>query len=116
MHIPLAALFFLAILTLWVPAYWPTTVFQVGIFCLAAIAVWRARTSPPGFTWPLIPLTYAVCWGIIQWSTGRTAYAHDTKVAILRWVSFLCVFVIGVSLFRDAAVRRWFRSAIVWFA
>jgi len=115
-HVAFAALFFFAILTLWVPAYWPVTVFQVGIFALAAIAVLRARLSPPAFAWPLVPLSFAVLWGLFQWLTGRTAYAIDTKLAILRWATFLCVFLIGISLFRDDAVRRWFRSAILWFA
>ena len=116
MHVSFAALFFFAILTLWVPGYWPVTVFQVGIFGLAAIAVWRARYSPPEFVWPIVPLAFAVLWGLFQWLTGRTAYAFDTKLAILRWATFLSVFLIGISLFRDDAVRRWFRSAILWFA
>ena len=116
MHVAFAALFFFAILTLWVPGYWPVTVFQVGIFALAAVAVWRARLSPPAFAWPLVPLTFAVLWGLFQWLTGRTAYAVDTKLAILRWATFLSVFLVGISLFRDDAVRRWFRSAILWFA
>ena len=116
MHVPFAALFFFAILTLWVPGYWPVTVFQVGIFLLAAIAVWRARLSPPNFTWPLVPLSSAVLWGLFQCLTGRTAYAFDTTLAILRWATFLSVFLIGISLFQDDAVRRWFRSAILWFA
>ena len=116
MHVPFAALFFFAILTLWVPGYWPVTVFQVGIFVLAAIAVWRARLSPPTFAWPLVPLSFAVLWGLFQWLTGRTAYAFDTRLATLRWATFLSVFLIGISLFRDDAVRRWFRSAILWFA
>jgi hypothetical protein len=116
MHVAFAALFFFAILTLWVPGYWPVTVFQVGIFALAAVVVWRSRLSPPAFAWPLVPLTFAVLWGLFQWLTGRTAYAFDTKLAILRWTTFLCVFLIGISLFRDDAVRRWFRSAILWFA
>ncbi len=116
MHVALAALFFFAILTLWVPAYWPVTVFQVGIFALAGVAVWRSRLSPPAFAWPIVPLSFAVLWGVFQWLTGRTAYAFDTKLAILRWATFLCVFLIGISLFRDDAVRRWFRSAILWFA
>jgi hypothetical protein len=116
MHVPLAALFFFAILTLWVPGYWPVSVFQVGIFVLAAVAVWRARLSPPAFVWPLVPLSFAVLWGLLQLFTGRTAYAFDTKLAILRWATFLSVFVVGISVFRDSAVRRWFRSAIVWFA
>ena len=116
MHVPFAALFFFAILTLWVPGYWPVTVFQVGIFALAAIVVWRARLSPPAFAWPLVPLSFAVLWGLFQLLTGRTAYAIDTKLAILRWATFLSVFLVGISLFRDDAVRRWFRSAMLWFA
>jgi hypothetical protein len=116
MHVPLAALFFFAILTLWVPAYWPATVFQVGIFVLAAVAVWRSRRSPPAFAWPLVPLSFAVLWGLFQWLSGRTAYAFDTKLAIVRWATFLSVFLIGISLFRDDTVRRWFRSAMLWFA
>ncbi len=116
MQVPLAALFFFAILTLWVPGYWPVTVFQVGIFALAAIAVWRARLSPPAFVWPIVPLTSALVLGVFQWITGRTAYAFDTRLAILRWATFLSVFLIGISVFRDRAAHRWFRSAILWFA
>ena len=116
MHVAFAALFFFAILTLWVPGYWPVSVFQAGIFALAAVAVWRARQAPPAFVWPLVPLSFAVLWGLFQWLTGRTAYAIDTKLALLRWATFLCVFLVGLSIFRDDAVRRWFRSAILWFA
>jgi hypothetical protein len=116
MHAPLAALLFFGILTLWVPGYWPVSVFQVGIFTLAAITVWRARIFPPAFAWPLVPLSCAVLLGLFQLSTGRTAYAFDTKVAILRWTTFLAVFEIGLSVFRDGEVRRWFRSAVLWFA
>jgi O-antigen ligase len=111
-----AALFFFAILTLWVPAYWPVTVFQVGIFALAGIAVLRARLSPPPFAWPFIPLSFAVLWGLFQLLTGRTAYAFDTQLAVLRWATFLCVFMVAISLFREDTDRRWFRSAITWFA
>jgi len=114
-HVPLAALFFFAILTLWIPGYWPVTVFQAGIFALAGHATWRARRSPPPFAWPVIPLSFAVLWGILQWLTGRTAYAFETRLAILKWVTFLSVFLVGISLFRDDAVRRWFRSAMLWF-
>ena len=115
MHLPLAALFFFAILTLWVPGYWPIAVFQVAIFALAGVAAWRARLSPPPFPWPIIPLAFAVLWGILQWLTGRTAYAFETRLAILKWVAFLSVFLVGMSVFHDDAVRRWFRSAMVWF-
>ena len=88
----------------------------VGIFALASIAVWRARLSPPAFAWPIVPLSFAGLWGLFQLLTGRTAYAIDTKLAILRWATFLCVFLVGISLFQDHAIRRWFRSAMLWFA
>jgi hypothetical protein len=116
MHVLFAALFFFAILTLWVPGYWPVAIFQVGTFLLTAIAVWRARLSPATFVWPLAPLSFAALWGLFQWLTGRTAYAFDTQLATLRWTTFLCVFLVGICLFRDESVRRWFRSALAWFA
>jgi hypothetical protein len=116
MHVAFAALFCFAILTLWVPGYWPVSAFQAGIFALAAVAVWRARLSPPAFVWPVVPLSCAVLWGLFQWLTGHTACVIDTKLALLRWATFLSVFLVGISVFRDDAVRRWFRSAMVWFA
>jgi hypothetical protein len=120
MPAPFVALFFFlfcfAILTLWVPGYWPVAAFQVGIFALSGVVVWRARRSLLPFTWPFIPLSFAVLWGLLQWLTLHTAYSFETKLAILRWATFLGVFVIGISLFQDCNVRRWFRLGLVWFA
>jgi hypothetical protein len=115
MHLFFATLFVFGILTLWVPSYWPVTVFQVGIFALAGVTVWRTRLTPPAFVWPLAPFCIAVLWGLVQGLTGRTVYPIDTNRAVLQWTTFLCVFVIGLSLFRDDAIRRWFRSAVLWF-
>ncbi len=111
----LAALFVFAILTLWVPDYWPVTVFQVGVFALAAVTVWRTRRSNLPFSWPLIPLSVAIVWGLLQWLAGWTAYAFETRLAILKWATFLSVYLTGISMFRDDSVRRWFRSAMLWF-
>jgi len=116
MHVALAALFCFAILTLWVPAYWPVGVFQVGVFALAGIVVWRSRHSVPRLPYPLFPLLAAVVWGLLQWATGHTVYVFDTQSAIVRWASFLAVFVVAFSLFRDRRVSRWFRSAMLWFS
>ncbi len=116
MHFALAALFFFAILTLWVPAAWPVTVFQVGIFLLAGIAVLRALRRPLLFSWPVVPLAFAVFWGLLQWLTGRTYYAFDTVTAIVRWTTFLAVLVIGIVVFANREQRHWFRAAMLWFA
>ena len=61
-------------------------------------------------------MLFAVLWGLLQWVSGRTSYAFDTQIAILRWASFLCVFLVAFNLFRDQAIRRWFRMAMLWFA
>ena len=114
-HIILAALFFFAILTLWVPALWPVAVFEIGIFALAAVAVLRARRDPPPFSWPIVPLSFAVFWGVLQLLTGRTVYAFDTENAVVQWTAVLATFFIGISLFRSAA-GNWFRLAMLWFA
>ena len=84
--------------------------------CARRCWVWRARLAPPAFVWPIVPLSFAVVWGLFQWFTGCTAYVIDTKLALLRWATFLCVFLVGITIFRDDAVRRWFRSAMLWFA
>jgi O-antigen ligase len=117
MHVALAALFFFAILTLWVPAYWPVTIFQVGVFALAvaALAVFGIRRVRGRDLYPLVPLSFAVAWGLLQLGTGHTAYAFDTQTAVVRWATFLAVFLAGVSLLRDTEVRHWFRSAMLWF-
>ena len=117
MHVVLAALFFFAILTLWVPAYWPVTVFQVGVFALAvaALAVGGIGRMRRRDLYPLVPLSFAIAWGLFQWTTGHTAYAFDTKTAVVRWATLLAVFLAGVSLFRDTEARHWFRSAMLWF-
>jgi len=117
MHVALAALFFFAILTLWVPAYWPVAVFQVGVFALAvsALAVFGLRRMRGRDLYPLFPLSFAVGWGLLQLGTGHTTYAFDTQTAVVRWATFLAVFVAGVCFFRDTEARHWFRSAMLWF-
>ena len=116
MHLVLAALFFFAILTLWVPAYWPVTIFQVGVFTLAAVGVIRAARSPMRLPYPLFPLAFAVVWGLFQWTTGRTAYAFDTQNDIVQWATLLAVFFTAYTLFQDQDARRWLRSAMLWFS
>ncbi len=114
MHIVLAALFAFAILTLWVPAHWPVTIFQTGIFALCAVALWRR--PPARIPYPAIPLAAAVLWGLVQVGASLTAYAFDTKMAVVQWTTFLAVFLTGFCLFQQTDAARWFRSAMLWLA
>jgi hypothetical protein len=115
MHALLGLLFLFAFLTLWVQAFWPIAVFEVGSFLFAAASILRYGQRLLPLPFPLIPLTCAVLWGVFQWLTGRTVYAFDTKLAILRWASFWSIFITGILLFRDERVSRWFRSVMLWF-
>ena len=83
---------------------------------LAGGALWRSRHSVPRFPYPLFPLLVAVIWGLLQWGTGNTVYGFDTQSAIVRWATFLAVFWVGFSLFRDRGAARRFRSAMLWFS
>src|SRR5689334_19934420 len=85
----LCTAFVFAILTWWVRDYWPTAVFQVFIFALTATAAWSLRTVPTHFSWPAIPLVSTLIWGSAQWALGLTEYAFVTRVAILKWTTFL---------------------------
>jgi len=116
MHFLLAALFCFAILTLWVPAYWPVTVFQVGVFALAAFAAIRAARTPVRLPYPVFPLAFAVAWGIFQWTTGRTVYAFATQTDVVQWATYLAVLFTALTIFQDSSALRWFRAAMLWFA
>lgn len=114
MHLALAAIFAFAILTLWVPAYWPVTVFQTGIFALCAVALWRR--PPARIPYPAIPLAAAALWGLVQVAASLSAYAFETKTAVVQWTTLLAVFLTGYCLFQRADISRWFRAAMLWFA
>ena len=114
MPIVLAALFAFAILTLWVPAYWPVAVFQAGVFALCAVALWRR--PPARIPYPAIPLAAAALWGLVQLAASLTAYPIDTQTATVQWATFLAVFLTAFCLFQQPGVARWFRSAMTWFA
>ena len=115
MHYLLAAALFFGILTLWVPGYWAVAVFEIGTFGLAAGAMFRALRTPPRFAYPLAPLLFAVCWGWLQWWTGKTVSPFETRIALARWAALLAVFIAGLVLFSDERVHRWFRSVMLWF-
>ena len=116
MHIILAGLVCFGILTLWIPDYWPVTVFQVGIFALAATVVSRSFNRLPQLTYPLLALGAAVIMGLLQWLTGSTSYSFATQSATVQWATYLAIFLIGTCLFGDEQFSSWFRLAMVWFS
>jgi|GEM_PF-400682 len=115
MHYLLALLLAFGILTLWIPAAWPVAAFEIGAFALSGWAVCRVRRLPPIFAYPFLPLIGAVAVGAFQLAAGRTVYAFDTGQAVLRWLTFLCVFFVARVALRDEPRLRWFQSAMLGF-
>jgi len=114
-HVVLGILFAFAILTLWVPTEWPVSVFETGVFSILGLLVWRHRRSGIPFSFPIIPLSFAVLLGLFQIWSGRTVYGFGTKAETAQWAAFLSVFLIGLYLFQDHGVAERFRSAVIWF-
>jgi len=113
--VTLAVSFVFAILTLWVPGYWPISIFETLIFTLAALALLCGRNEWRFPRYPLFVFLLAVAWGGIQVVSGETVYKFDTERSLLRWTTFLAVYLIATYIFEDADTLRWFRAAMVWF-
>jgi hypothetical protein len=113
----LAAILFLGILSMWVPARWAVTAFQIAVFALAAVhIVTRVRKEKPITIHPGVMLLGAgVLWGVIQAAAGWTVDRFKTLSEVLNWITNLSVFALGFELSRDRGRRQQFLSALLWF-
>ena len=113
----LAPILFLGILTMWVPARWALSAFQVAVFALAGIQAVRssrqARSEPIHSTSVL--LAAVIFWALIQAGAGWTVDRFRTLSEALNWTTYLSVFVLGLTLSRDHRNRERFLTAILWF-
>ncbi len=105
------------ILALWHPARWPLSVFQAGVFALAAASsarmLWRPR--PFSLSFPLIALAGTVLWGLLQLLLGWTVYRFETWNAVLKWGTSLAVFWLALEICASRRIRHGFRKALLYF-
>jgi len=109
----LAAILALGILTLWVPARWALSAFQVALFALAAVRIthWRSLTLPVA-GWMIAG---AVAWGALQVAAGWSVDRVTTLDAVLSWVTNLAAFMLAADLYRNRDRReRFLRSALTF--
>ncbi|MEO8127699.1 MAG: O-antigen ligase family protein [Bryobacteraceae bacterium] len=102
----LVSLLFFGILTLWVPQLWAWSLFQVGIFLLAAVRFLRKRP-----VWPRsagLPLAAAALWPLLQLALAQTVNRGATWVAALNWFTFLLVFLLACDALAHLRARDWF--------
>jgi hypothetical protein len=113
----LAAILFLGLLSMWVPARWAVSAFQLAVFTLAGVRlIVRAREGKPTAVHPSVMLLgAAVLWGLIQASAGWTVDRFKTLTEVLNWSTNLCVFALGLELGRSPKRREQFLSALLWF-
>jgi hypothetical protein len=50
----------------------------------------------------------------VQWGSGHATCAFDTETAVVRWATFLAVFLVGISSLCETEVCHRFRSAMLW--
>ena len=105
-----AACMLWGILTLWVPSWWPWSLFQIGIFLLAGWRVAKAR----GFrlTGVVATLAAAAAWPLVQLAAQQTVQRGATWLAALNWWTFLIVFLLATDLCSEPDVRYRFLRVI----
>jgi hypothetical protein len=107
----LAAVLIFGILTLWVPARWALSAFQIALFALAMVTVFRRRLS----LHPVVALlTCAALWGIFQIVAHRTVDEWKTWDAVLNWTTCVAAFSLAAGL--ATAQRERFLRILLIFA
>lgn len=109
----LAAILFLGILTMWVPARWALSAFQIAVFGLAAVRIVQRKLL--AIHPSVVLLAAAVVWGLIQASAGWSVDRFKTLNEVLNWTTYLAVFALGLEVSQDWQRRERFLSALLWF-
>src|ERR1700722_1509657 len=107
----LAAILIFGILTLWSPARWTLSAFQVAVFALTTVQIFRRRLNwhPVRFL-----LVCAVLWGVSQIAAHRTIDEWKTWDAVLNWTTNLAAFSLALEL--DTVQREKFLRVLLIFA
>jgi O-antigen ligase len=114
----LAVILVFGILTMWAPARWVLSAFEVALFALAGFSILRRvfggrsiAVHPVGL---LLGIT--VVWGAIQIAAHRTVYELKTWEAMLGWTVNLAAFSLGLEYCGDVERRERFLRVILIFA
>ena len=91
----LFAIVALGILTMWVPARWALTAFELAILTGTA---WQLLKQRLRFDPSIALLAAVILWGATQWLAGWTVDAFRTQEELLYWTVRLCGFAWALSL------------------
>lgn len=108
----LLVLLIFAILTLWIPGYWPVAVYISGLFLLSIIEMYKARRKDWLALLMVGLLAMLPLWGLVQIALGTTVYSEPTLVKTLETATYACV----VYLASGIEVERWHvLRTLLWF-
>jgi O-antigen ligase len=107
----LAAILFWGILTLWMPERWALAAFQVSLFALAGVRVFRnPRVHPVSAL-----LAGCAAWALLQLFAGWSVAPSPTLAAALDWFTNLLAFSLAFDLHREALPRERFLRGVLIF-
>jgi O-antigen ligase len=117
----LAAILFLGILSMWVPARWALSGFQIAVFALGTFRLVKRLVNRNVLRKTIaihpaaILLGAAVVWGLVQVFAGWTVDRFKTLNEVLNWSVSLTVFALALDLSADRQRRERFLTAVLWF-
>jgi O-antigen ligase len=112
----LFALLVFAVLAFGAVDTWALTIFELGVFALAAVWIVRFALGSLRPVWNpfYLPLALAVVWTAAQYALGLSVDRYQTRAEMLKWLALWLLFALACQCFTDQSIRRNFRTALVW--
>jgi O-Antigen ligase len=107
--------FFMATLTLWIPAYWPVAIFEIAVLVIAGTVILLGIMPAARAYFPLFALSFIVLWGGFQLITGWTVNRFATERATVQWLTWTALYYAGAALLQQENLAKLVRAAAVWF-
>lgn len=106
-----------SVLSVFVSSLWPISAAQTVFFLLALGFVLPSGIGrrPPQLHWLMAALAATVLWGALQIPLARSVNRFETWSGILRFSAYLCVFFVGLQVFRFPEARRSFSMGAIYF-
>ncbi|HYM09318.1 MAG TPA: O-antigen ligase family protein [Bryobacterales bacterium] len=97
---------------------WALTIFEIGVFVLAAVwAVRIARGSlQPVWNPFYLPWGLLAAWTGVQYAFGLSVHRYRTEAQALKWLALWLLLVMAAHVFTDPSIRRRFNLSLAWFA
>ncbi len=103
---------FLGLLLAWQPALWAVSVFQLGVFGVATVAL--ARRSGISMPLDVAAMCLLACWGPAQVLLHGSVYPYDTWNATVQWLALAATYATARWLMPTRESRQQFLSILLW--